>query len=160
MQFPLELWGRAAQMCPLHQQSPITFSLVWALLSCFMHFISPTGTNNTQLILIGFTQRLSRFYHVFSRLKSPSLFSSSPTPIAFESFLVPLHSFWDKKMRNAYSIKDRNEPRLFSALFFNPFLAIPNILIGFLLKNKTKQKFGYDLKDLSKVQVLSPGGKS
>lgn len=63
-------------------------------------------------------------------------------------------------MRNAYSIKDRNEPRLFSALFFNPFLAIPNILIGFLLKNKTKQKFGYDLKDLSKVQVLAPGGKS
>lgn len=40
-------------------------------------------------------------------------------------------------------------------LFFNPFLAIPNILINFPLK-----KNAYDLKDLSKVQDLAPGGNS
>lgn len=28
MQFPLELWARAAQMCPLHEQSPTALSLV------------------------------------------------------------------------------------------------------------------------------------
>lgn len=33
MQFPLELQGRAAQMCPLHEQSPTAFWLVWTLFS-------------------------------------------------------------------------------------------------------------------------------
>lgn len=33
MQLPLELWGRAAQMYPLHEQSPTALCLVWVLLS-------------------------------------------------------------------------------------------------------------------------------
>lgn len=82
-------WNSGAELhrcTPCMSSPPLLF--VWfescSLEPHSMHFSSPTGTNNTQSILIGFTQCLSRLCQVFSRLKNPSLFSclcSPPLPL-------------------------------------------------------------------------------